>query len=137
MDEVLLGKAAIIERCLKRIGEEYIGREAELATDFTRQDAIVLNLQRACEAAIDAAMHLVRIHRLGIPTESRQAFGFLVQAGHIDKELGARLMAMVGFRNIAVHNYQEIDIGILRAILAERLGDLRAFAALLLRHALP
>jgi uncharacterized protein YutE (UPF0331/DUF86 family) len=120
MDEVLLGKAAIIERCLKRIDEEYVGRENELATNFTRQDAIVLNLQRACEASIDAAMHLVRIHRLGIPTESRQAFDFLVKTGRLDESLGRSLMAMVGFRNIAVHNYQEIDIDILRSILAAR-----------------
>lgn len=72
MDEVLLGKAAIIERCLRRINEEYRGHEAEFATNFTKQDAILLNLLRACEASIDAAMHLVRRHRLGIPTESRQ-----------------------------------------------------------------
>jgi len=70
MDEVLLGKAAIIERCLRRIDEEYRGHEDELATNFTRQDSILLNLQRACEASIDAAMHLVRLHRLGIPTAS-------------------------------------------------------------------
>ena len=74
MDEVLLGKSSIIERCLRRIAEEYNDHEAELATNFTRQDAIVLNLQRACEACIDGAMHLVRINKLGIPTESRQAF---------------------------------------------------------------
>ncbi len=79
MDEVLLGKAAIIERCLRRIGEDYAGHETEFATNFTRQDAIVLNLQRACEAAIDAAMHLVRRHALGIPTESREAFTMLVR----------------------------------------------------------
>lgn len=137
MDEVLLGKAAIIERCLKRIAEEYVGRESELASNFTRQDAIVLNLQRACEASIDAAMHLVRIHKLGIPTESRQAFDFLIKSGRLDNVLGQRMMAMVGFRNIAVHNYQDIDLDILRGILAERLGDLRAFAALLVKHALP
>lgn len=137
MDEVLLGKAAIIERCLKRIDEEYVGRENELATNFTRQDAIVLNLQRACEASIDAAMHLVRIHRLGIPTESRQAFDFLVKTGRLDESLGRTLMAMVGFRNIAVHNYQEIDIDILRSILAARLTDLRTFSAYLLNQALP
>ncbi len=137
MDEVLLGKAAIIERCLKRIAEEYVGHEDELATNFTRQDAIVLNLQRACEACIDAAMHLVRIHRLGIPTESRQAFGFLVKAGMLDDGLGRKLIGMVGFRNVAVHNYQELDLDILRGILGDRLGDLRTFAALLLRQALP
>jgi uncharacterized protein YutE (UPF0331/DUF86 family) len=137
MDEVLLGKAAIIERCLKRIEDEYVGHEAELASNFTRQDAIVLNLQRSCEASIDAAMHLVRIHKLGIPTESRQAFEFLVKAGRLDADLGSKLIGMVGFRNVAVHNYQELDLDILRSILAERLGDLRTFSALLLRAALP
>jgi uncharacterized protein YutE (UPF0331/DUF86 family) len=137
MDEVLLGKAAIIERCLKRIDEEYRGHEDELSTNYTRQDAIVLNLQRACEASIDAAMHLVRIHRLGIPTESRQAFDFLVKAGRLDETLGRKLSAMVGFRNIAVHNYQDIDVDILRRILVERQGDLKVFAALLIGQALP
>jgi len=137
MDEVLLGKAGIIERCLKRIEEEYVGHEDELATNFTRQDALVLNLQRVCEASIDAAMHLVRIHKLEIPTESRQAFEMLVKTGLLDDELGRRLVAMVGFRNVVVHNYQELDIDILRDILAERLGDLRAFARLLLQQALP
>lgn len=137
MDEVLLGKAAIIERCLKRIGEEYVGHEAELATNFTRQDSILLNLQRACEASIDAAMHLVRLHRLGIPTESREGFSLLVRAGLLEAGLGGHLEAMVGFRNIAVHNYRELDIDIVRNILAHRRNDLRAFAGWLLEHALP
>lgn len=137
MDEVLLGKAGIIERCLKRIEEEYVGHEDELTTNLTRQDALVLNLQRACEASIDAAMHLVRIHRLGIPTESRQAFEMLVKSGKLDVDLGRKLVAMVGFRNVAVHNYRELDIDILRGILVDRRHDLRAFARLLLQQALP
>lgn len=137
MDEVLLGKAAIIERCLRRIDEEYRGHEDELATNFTRQDSILLNLQRACEASIDAAMHLVRLHRLGIPTESREGFSLLVRAGLMESELGSHLGAMVGFRNIVVHNYRELDIDIVRNILAHRLDDLRAFAGMLLKLALP
>jgi len=108
MDEVLLGKAGIIERCLKRIEEEYVGHEDELTTNLTRQDALVLNLQRACEASIDAAMHLVRIHRLGIPTESRQAFEMLVTSGKLDADLGRKLVAMVGFRNVVVHNSRNL-----------------------------
>lgn len=60
-DDVLLGKASTIERCLGRILEEYRGHETELETNFTRQDALLLNLLRACEASIDAAMHLVRL----------------------------------------------------------------------------
>jgi len=60
VDDVLLNKSASIERCLGRIADEYTGHEDELETDYTRQDSIVLNLQRACETAIDAMMHQVR-----------------------------------------------------------------------------
>ena len=137
MDEVLLGKAAIIERCLRRIDEEYRGHESELASNFTRQDSILLNLQRACEASIDAAMHLVRLHRLGIPGESREGFSLLVRAGLLEAGLGGHLQTMVGFRNIAVHNYRELDLDMVRNILAHRRDDLRAFAAWLLELALP
>lgn len=56
-DDVILNKIAAIELCLMHIREEYRGREVELATNFTRQDSIILNLLRACEAAIDVAMH--------------------------------------------------------------------------------
>ncbi len=136
MDEVLLGKAAIIERCLKRISEEYAGHEAELETNLTRQDSILLNLQRACEASIDAAMHLVRQHRLGIPTESRQAFIQLVQASLLDQELGKHLAGMVGFRNIAIYNYQELNLDVVRSILKERLPDLKAFALRIIKIAM-
>jgi uncharacterized protein YutE (UPF0331/DUF86 family) len=137
MDDVLLAKAAIIERCLMRIHQEYDGHEAELETNFTRQDALMLNLQRACEAAIDGAMHLVRIKRLGIPMESRQAFSLLVAGQVITADLGKRLEGMVGFRNIAVHNYREIDLDIVRHIIAERLDDLLAFARLMIGQAMP
>lgn len=125
MDDVIAGKASIIERCLKRVDEEYRGHESELGTNFTRQDSIVLNLQRACEAAIDLAMHWVRLRRLGLPQESRDAFRLLHEAGAIDAELTERMSAMVGFRNIAVHQYRELDVDIIHAIIRERLDDFR------------
>jgi len=135
MDDVLLNKAGIIERCLKRVDEEYRGHEDALETDFTRQDSIVLNLQRACEASIDAAMHLVRIHRLGIPQQSRDAFGMLVDASLIDAELCERLKAMVGFRNIAVHDYRKLNIAIVRAIIDRNFDDFTAFSRMLIVRA--
>ncbi|MGB9429995.1 MAG: DUF86 domain-containing protein [Gammaproteobacteria bacterium] len=131
-DDVLLNKAAIIERCLKRVREDYIGHETELDTNHTRQDAIVLNLQRACEAAIDLAMHMVRIRRLGLPQESREAFTLLEQARLLAPELAGRMRAMVGFRNIAVHQYQQLSLSILRAILEKRLHDFDEFTQTLL-----
>jgi uncharacterized protein YutE (UPF0331/DUF86 family) len=137
MDEVLLGKADIIERCLQRIETEYIGSENELETNFTKQDSILLNIQRMCEASIDAAMHMVRQNTLGIPRDSRNAFTMLVNANFLDPQLGKHLEAMVGFRNIAVHNYTEIDMAIVRSILSERLVDMKTFAQLLIKQSLP
>jgi uncharacterized protein YutE (UPF0331/DUF86 family) len=134
-DDVILNKAAIIERCVKRVRDLYADDDANLFEDLTRQDAIVLNLQRACEAAIDLAMHLVRRQRLGVPQESREVFSLLAEAGAIDPLLAATLARMVGFRNLAVHEYQALQMPIVRAIIREQLADLLDFAAVALRSA--
>lgn len=132
MDDIVLNKAATIERCLRRITDEYAGDPANLEADLTRQDSIILNIQRACEASIDLAMHLVRKHALGIPQDSRQGFDLLAEAGRLDPAMAEALKRMVGFRNIAVHDYQKLNLEIVRAIIERHLGDLRGFA----QHAL-
>jgi uncharacterized protein YutE (UPF0331/DUF86 family) len=126
--DVALNKAAIIERCVRRARDVYAGSDANLTDDLTTQDSIILNIQRACEASVDLAMHLVRLHRLGIPQESRHAFDLLVDAEVIDRSLGDVLKRMVGFRNVAVHDYQSLNLAVVRAILARHLDDLLAFA---------
>lgn len=133
-DDVLLNKAAAIERAVRRAREEYGGVDAHLFDDQTRQDAILLNLQRACESSIDAAMHLVRVHRLGIPQDTREAFDLLERAGRLDASLAARLKKMVGFRNIAIHQYQTLDLAIVRDIVVARLDDFLEFSRLLVRE---
>jgi uncharacterized protein YutE (UPF0331/DUF86 family) len=132
VDDVVRNKAAIIERCLARVREEYAGDDRNLLDDQRRQDSIVLNLQRSCEAAIDLAMHVVRVRRLGIPQETRDAFVFLHEAGLVDPVLAQRMMAMVGFRNVAVHDYRRLDLAIVRAILVDRLDDFLDFTRAML-----
>lgn len=133
-DDVLLNKAAAIERAVARVREEYGDDDANLLGNQTRQDAIVLNLQRACESSIDAAMHLVRVHRLGIPQETRDAFVLLEQSGRLDSALADRLKRMVGFRNIAIHDYQKLNLDIVRSVIREHLGDFLMFARLLVQR---
>ncbi|MEX2516781.1 MAG: DUF86 domain-containing protein [Gammaproteobacteria bacterium] len=133
MDDVILNKVASIERCLERIAEEYSGNLHELQSNQTRQDAVVLNLLRACETTIDLALHVVRKQKLGVPGSSREAFDLLVQQGYLDQDLAVRLKRMVGFRNIAIHRYQEMSLEILQSILDERLDDFRAFNKVLLQ----
>lgn len=133
VDDVALNKAASIERAVKRVREEHAGDDANLLANQTRQDAIILNLQRACESSIDAAMHLVRIHKLGIPQESRDAFELLEKAGRLDASLSDRMKRMVGFRNVAVHDYQRLNLDIVRSIVRERLDDFIEFSRVVLR----
>jgi uncharacterized protein YutE (UPF0331/DUF86 family) len=128
MDDIVINKAATIERCLRRVREVFADDERNIYADQTRQDSIVLNIQRACETAIDLAMHLVRRGRLGVPQESRDAFELLATAGSLERELGERLKSMVGFRNVAVHDYQALNLDIVREIVRHRLGDLARFA---------
>jgi len=45
---VVLNKASAIEQCLQRVEEECEDDPSNLRDDITRQDASILNLQRAC-----------------------------------------------------------------------------------------
>jgi len=134
LSDVLINKAAIIERCVARVREVYAGDPCNLLQDITRQDSILLNLQRACEAAIDLAMHLVHKHRLGPPQESRDAFVFLAKADILDRPLAERMMRMVGFRNIAIHNYRHLDLQIVQSIITDHLEFFLTFSSWALTH---
>ena len=130
-NDVVLNKVLTIERCVKRIEEVYANEPANLK-DFTKQDSIILNIQRACEASIDLAMHVVSEKKLGLPKASRDAFRFLQEADIIDQRMAKTLMNMVGFRNIAVHDYQTIELDILQAIIKRHLGDFTAYTKIIL-----
>ena len=132
-NDVLYNKAAIIEKCLARIREVY-DENPENLLDFTKQDSIILNLQRASEAAIDMGMHLVSELKLGIPQHSRDAFLLLFESKIISEEMYNNMRGMVGFRNIAVHNYQALDTTILVKIINHHLKDLEKFSKEMLQR---
>jgi uncharacterized protein YutE (UPF0331/DUF86 family) len=130
VDDIELNKRAIVARCIERIEQEYGDDPDVLEKDLTKQDSVVLNIQRACEAVIDLANHRVRKHRLGIPQESRDAFQLLERSGRLPGELSTRLQRMVGFRNVAIHDYQKLNLAIVRAIVEQHLDDLVKFTEL-------
>lgn len=131
MNEVILNKVTTIERCIKRIHEVYDQNPSNLK-DFTKQDSIILNIQRACEASIDLAMHIVSEKKLGVPKASREAFKLLQEADIIDESLARTLMNMVGFRNIAVHDYEAIELDILESILEKHIDDFKDYTKMIL-----
>ncbi|MFA7621322.1 MAG: DUF86 domain-containing protein [Aminobacteriaceae bacterium] len=131
--DVILLKAATIQRCLARIAEA-TGFDPESLENIDKQDIFVLNLQRAVQAAIDMAAHGAASEHLGIPEIAAGNFTLLQKAGIIDDQLTEKMRKMTGFRNIAVHDYEALDIEILKSILAHRLKDLEDFYSAMLKR---
>lgn len=130
-EAVIINKFEGIERCIKRINEEYEGNAKNLE-DYRRLDSIVLNLQRSCELVTDIAMYIISVRKLGIPQEKREAFELLEKNNLISKEMSDNMKKMIGFRNIAVHDYKKIDEKILQNVIENHLNDLLEFSRAIL-----
>ena len=133
-DDVLVNKAATIERCVARAREEYAANPGGFATDFTRQDAAILNIQRACEAALDMGQHLIRRERPGVPQSARDVFAVLAHGGWIEVALADQLKRMVGFRNIVVHDDQALQLPITVSIITGHLDEFLRYSQAVLLH---
>jgi len=116
-DDTMLAKAAIIERSLRRVREIY-SADPKLE-GVMHVDALTLNLERACQAGIDLAMHVVAVDHLGMPQGQADAFRLLADAGRLDRSLSEKMIGMTGFRNILIHQYQDIDMGVLHRVAGE------------------
>lgn len=130
MEDILLNKIESIERCISRIEDVYDHNENNLL-DLTKLDSIILNIQRACECSIDLANIIVAKNKLGLPKSSRDSFDLLFQFNFITNDLHEKLKKMVGFRNIAIHDYTSINPIIVNYIITERLVDFTEFCTLL------
>ena len=133
IEDVLIQKITSLQRCVARARDLRRRAGDEFFTSFDLQDAAVLNVLRACETSIDLANMLLRQGRLGIPAESREAFGILVREQRIAGDLGGRLQKMVGFRNVAVHQYRTLKPEIVAAVIDSGLDDLLTFAEVVRR----
>jgi uncharacterized protein YutE (UPF0331/DUF86 family) len=130
--DIILAKTGNIQRCLRRI-KEVTGLSPEAIDNIDKQDIFVLNLQRAVESAIDIAAHISASEGLGLAASIKDNFRFLKEAGIIDESLSKRMESMVGFRNIAVHDYQTLKLEILKSILTSNLKDLEDFYTAVLK----
>ncbi len=130
-EAVILNKFESIERCIKRINEEYEDNPENL-NDYRRLDSIVLNLQRSCELVTDIAMYIVYCRKLGMPQEKREALELLQKNGLITKPMADNMKKMIGFRNIAVHDYKKANETILKDVIENDLDDLLDFARTIL-----
>ena len=133
-DDVLINKAATFERRVARAREEYAADPDGFAKNFSRQDAAILNIQRACEAALDMGLHIIRRERLGVTQSARDTFTLLAQAHWLTPAVAEQMKRMVGFRNVAVHDYQSLQLPITLNILTLHLDDFLVFSRQMLLH---
>jgi len=61
------------------------------------------------EACIDIAQHVCSTESLGTPTDNGDAIRRLGNAGIINAKTATAMVAAVGFRNVLVHEYVEVD----------------------------
>lgn len=132
-DDIVFQKINRIQNCLKRIYDT-LGADPKRLDSYDVQDIVTLNLQRAVQLVIDLAAHIVRIRSFGMPKTLKENFQLLFDHKVIDKELKEKMEHMVGFRNIAVHDYESINPDILKSIFKYHLKDIEDFYTVVLKH---
>lgn len=126
IDDVVIEKINVIKNCLRRILEITDGDPANL-DNLDKQDAYVLNLQRAVQASIDLANITIRSNQFSMPSTYADSFIILQEEDVLTHDLSQKMQRMCGFRNIAVHDYRKINIDILKSILTDHLQDFESF----------
>ena len=129
--DVVIAKVASIQRCLGRIRDVTDLDPASLE-NIDIQDIFILNLQRAIQACLDLAAHVVASEGLGVPETLRENFVLLKNKNLLPLETATKMERMTGFRNIAIHDYQTLNPDILKSILCHNLKDIEDFYTQLL-----
>ena len=129
--DVVIAKVASIQRCLGRI-RDVTGLDPTSLDDMDIQDIFILNLQRAVQACLDLAAHVVASEGLGVPESMRGNFVLLKNKNLLSPEIASQMERMTGFRNIAIHDYQALNPEILKSILSNNLKDIEEFYTQLL-----
>ena len=131
--DIVFRKVENIQRCLSRI-RDVTGLKPERLDNLDAQDVFVLNLQRAVQSALDLAAHVIASEGLGLPSSLKENFSLLHKAGIISSDLSERLQRMVSFRNIAIHEYENIDVDVLKSILEHHLPDVESFYTAIIQY---
>ena len=132
--ELMEQKLESLRRALQRVNDKCPESAEILAKDFDVQDIVALNLTRAVQLSVDIGSHLVACTDAPPPATMGQVFEVLTESGIIDNELADRMKKAVGFRNLAIHNYEDINWAIVYAIATQRLDDFKLFAKAVERY---
>lgn len=132
-DDVIMAKLESLDRCVTRIRSKIPQDYDEFAADLDSREIIALNLERSVQLCVDVALRILAKNRgPNLPGNMSDAFRQLVEMKIIDKDTASQLISAVGFRNVSVHSYKEIDPRIVWSILQKELDVFPRFARQLL-----
>lgn len=100
----------------------------DLAEDINKRAKAERFLQLAIEACVDIAELIIVDQRLSAPADSAEAIEILGNEKIIDPTFAKSFAKAVGFRNILVHDYIDIDYKEVADKINNRLGDFDRFA---------
>lgn len=127
--DLLDAKLESLRRCLKRIEEKTPSTAEALVHDYDAQDIVAVNVQRAIQVCVDLGNHLISSRGWNAPGTMAETFSVLEANGALDADLAGGLARAVGFRNVSVHQYSEIDWVRVHRLVRQETGIFRAFAA--------
>ena len=126
-NEVINNKIESLRKCLQRIESKKPFALNELIDDYDLQDIICLNIERSVQLCVDIAAHIISESEANAPDNMSDSFTILRKLNYINENIEIRMKKAVGFRNIAVHTYQDIDWEIVYSIVTKNLNDFVEF----------
>jgi len=128
MDKLVLEKKIdSILRAINRVETHTPKKPEVFLSDIDAQDIVVLNLTRIIQLCVDIAMHIIASSNASFPQTMSESFDVLNQLDLIDKPLAEKLKKSVGFRNIAIHTYGDLDLELTYMIAKHHIGDFKEF----------
>jgi len=121
---LVLKKLARIEAC---VADLQLADLERLKDDVVVERFVLHTLQLAAQAVIDVAAHIVSDDRLGTPRSNAALFELLARHGWIDAAAAQALAQMARFRNVIVHDYDDLDLALIHHIATTRVVDLIHF----------
>lgn len=126
--DIIMRKLDSLARCVRRIEEKRPATLDELLKDVDIQDILSINLERAVQVSVDIGAHVIADLSVPPPRTMEDVFAVLTAEKLIPEESGLALRRAVGFRNLSVHAYDQVDWERVFDIVHQRLDDFRKSA---------
>ena len=132
---LVAARVATVRDAIERVQGVLPASVQDFLGDRTAREVVILNVFVAIQTTLDLATHWLADAGWNVPASYGDVFTVLVERHLLPPDLGARLSAASGFRNLVAHQYGALDWERVYAIATSDLSDLEAFCAVLAQHA--